>query len=60
MGVKITGTLAGMQFKMEGIPPEWLNSIAGMKDVDQLINEFSVYCADKAVLKEMAVYKWYL
>lgn len=48
----ITGSLAGMYYKMEGIPDEWLEKIARKQDVDQLIYDFFQFCSNKAILEE--------
>ena len=48
----ITGALAGMYYKMDGIPEEWLNKIACKKDIDEMINKFFKYCAEKAIIAE--------
>ncbi|MFD0588484.1 ADP-ribosylglycohydrolase family protein [Paenibacillus sp. GCM10027627] len=48
----ITGSLAGMYYKMEGIPEEWLEKIARKNDIDELIEKFYEHCANKAILKE--------
>ncbi|SFQ67318.1 ADP-ribosylglycohydrolase [Priestia endophytica DSM 13796] len=36
----ITGALAGMHYKMEGIPKDWLEKIVGKDKVDELIKDF--------------------
>ncbi|YCA42279.1 ADP-ribosylglycohydrolase family protein [Bacillus sp. JZ8] len=48
----ITGSLAGMYYKMEGIPAEWLEKIARKEKVDELIDGFWRFLADKAVIEE--------
>ncbi|SDY79264.1 ADP-ribosylglycohydrolase family protein [Bacillus sp. 166amftsu] len=48
----ITGTLAGMYYKMDEIPEEWLGKIVRKQDIDELINRFNKYCADKAIIEE--------
>ena len=48
----ITGALAGMYYKMDGIPQEWLNQIVKKDEIDERINNFYTYCANRAVLKE--------
>jgi len=48
----ITGTLAGMLYKMDGIPEEWLQKIARKQDIDKLIKDFYEFCAQKAIIEE--------
>ena len=48
----ITGTLAGMYYKIDGIPQEWLDQIVKKDEIDERINNFYTYCANRAVLKE--------
>ncbi|AIK40050.1 ADP-ribosylglycohydrolase family protein [Bacillus pseudomycoides] len=48
----ITGALAGMYYKMDNIPEEWLKKIARKKDIDELIGEFYKYCIEKAIMEE--------
>ncbi|UFT98802.1 ADP-ribosylglycohydrolase family protein [Radiobacillus kanasensis] len=48
----ITGSLAGMYYKMDGIPEVWLEKIVRKHDVDQLIKEFYEFCANKAIVEE--------
>ncbi|EST12375.1 ADP-ribosylglycohydrolase family protein [Sporolactobacillus laevolacticus] len=48
----LTGSLAGMYYKMDGIPNEWLEKIARKKDIDDLIKKFYEFCADKAIIEE--------
>lgn len=48
----ITGTLAGMYYKMDGIPEEWLEKIVRKQDIDELIKNFYKFCADKAIIEE--------
>ncbi|WP_350301062.1 ADP-ribosylglycohydrolase family protein [Peribacillus frigoritolerans] len=48
----ITGTLAGMYYKMDDIPKEWLEKITRKEDIDQLIEKFLSFCADKAIKEE--------
>ncbi|PGC32663.1 hypothetical protein COM11_05735 [Bacillus pseudomycoides] len=48
----ITGTLAGMYYKMDGIPEEWLEKIVRKQDIDELIRNFYKFCADKAIIEE--------
>ncbi|WP_317135016.1 ADP-ribosylglycohydrolase family protein [Bacillus changyiensis] len=48
----ITGTLAGMYYKMDGIPEEWLEKIVRKHDIDELIKKFYEYCANQAILEE--------
>ncbi|MCU6600872.1 hypothetical protein OCO53_10380 [Peribacillus frigoritolerans] len=45
----ITGTMGGMYYKMDEIPKEWLEKIIGKEDIDELINQFHSFCADKAI-----------
>ncbi|MCY9004374.1 ADP-ribosylglycohydrolase family protein [Peribacillus frigoritolerans] len=45
----ITGTMAGMYYKMDDIPKEWLEKIIRKEDIDELINQFHSFCADKAI-----------
>lgn len=48
----ITGTLAGMYYKMDDIPKEWLEKITRKEDIDELIEKFLSFCADKAIKEE--------
>ncbi|AZK48549.1 ADP-ribosylglycohydrolase family protein [Paenibacillus lentus] len=48
----ITGALAGMNYKMEGIPEEWLAKIARKENIDELLEKFYHFCGDKAVEEE--------
>lgn len=48
----ITGSLAGMLYKMDSIPEEWLEAIADKENVDRLIQEFFKYVSESAILKE--------
>ncbi|WP_330502075.1 ADP-ribosylglycohydrolase family protein [Peribacillus frigoritolerans] len=48
----ITGTMAGMYYKMDDIPKEWLEKIIRKEDIDELINQFHSFCADKAIKEE--------
>lgn len=48
----ITGSLAGMIYKMEGIPDKWLNQIVQKEKVDLIIKRFMLDCADKEVIKK--------
>ncbi|NPC93891.1 ADP-ribosylglycohydrolase family protein [Bacillus sp. WMMC1349] len=48
----ITGTLAGMYYKMDGIPEEWLEKIVRKQDIDQLIKRFYEFCANQALIEE--------
>lgn len=48
----ITGALAGMYYKMEGIPEDWLEKIARKDKVDELIKGFCKFRVDKAVMEE--------
>ncbi|PEO96298.1 ADP-ribosylglycohydrolase family protein, partial [Bacillus pseudomycoides] len=48
----ITGTLAGMYYKMDGIPEEWLEKIVRKQDIEELIRNFYKFCADKAIIEE--------
>lgn len=48
----ITGTLAGMYYKMDGIPEEWLEKIVRKQDIDEMIKNFYKFCADKAIIEE--------
>ncbi|WP_186578004.1 ADP-ribosylglycohydrolase family protein [Aquibacillus kalidii] len=48
----ITGALAGMYYKMDGIPEEWLAKIVKKEDIDHLIEKFYEFCANKAIVEE--------
>ncbi|MBJ8030058.1 ADP-ribosylglycohydrolase family protein [Bacillus cereus group sp. N21] len=48
----ITGALAGMYYKMDNIPEEWLKKIVRKKDIDELIEKFYKYCIEKAIMEE--------
>lgn len=48
----ITGSLAGIYYKMDAIPGKWIRQIASKEKVDELINRFMLYCANQAVIKE--------
>ncbi|MFS0602642.1 ADP-ribosylglycohydrolase family protein [Peribacillus frigoritolerans] len=48
----ITGTMAGMYYKMDDIPKEWLEKITRKEDIDELIKQFHSFCADKAIKEE--------
>jgi ADP-ribosylglycohydrolase len=48
----ITGSLAGMYYKMDGIPEEWIEKIVSKQDIDELIKKFYELCANKAIIKE--------
>jgi ADP-ribosylglycohydrolase len=48
----LTGSLAGMYYKMDGIPNKWLEKIARKKDIDELIKKFYEFCANKAIIEE--------
>lgn len=48
----ITGSLAGMYYKMEGIPEEWLEKIARKDKVDELIKGFCKFRIDQAITEE--------
>ncbi|MDA1476187.1 ADP-ribosylglycohydrolase family protein [Bacillus changyiensis] len=48
----ITGTLAGMYYKIDGIPKEWLEKIVRKQDIDQLIKRFYEYCVNQAMIEE--------
>ncbi|MFJ7471235.1 ADP-ribosylglycohydrolase family protein [Peribacillus frigoritolerans] len=48
----ITGTMAGMYYKMDDIPKEWLEKIARKEDIGDLIEKFHSFCADKAIKEE--------
>ncbi|MBC2371346.1 hypothetical protein HBP98_04915 [Listeria booriae] len=45
----ITGSLAGMYYKMKDIPEDWLNNIVLKEELETTINEFYQYCSEKAV-----------
>ncbi|MBC6310984.1 ADP-ribosylglycohydrolase family protein [Listeria sp. FSL L7-1582] len=45
----ITGSLAGMYYKMKDIPEDWLNNVVLKEELETTINEFYLYCSDKAV-----------
>ncbi|MFY4775172.1 ADP-ribosylglycohydrolase family protein [Metabacillus sp. RGM 3146] len=44
----ITGTLAGMRYKIESIPEEWIDALARKQDIDDLLNRFTEFCGRKA------------
>ncbi|MED1739607.1 ADP-ribosylglycohydrolase family protein [Bacillus swezeyi] len=44
----ITGTLAGMHHKLEGIPEEWINALARKGDIMELCERFFQLCVKKA------------
>ncbi|MTH55067.1 ADP-ribosylglycohydrolase family protein [Bacillus mangrovi] len=56
----ITGTMAGILYKVDGhlsrhmdaIPAEWLDAIAKKDEVDELLNRFFEFCAEKAIKEE--------
>lgn len=48
----ITGSLAGMYYKMNQIPNEWLDKIVKKEFIDDLIIKYYEFCADKAVMEE--------
>ncbi|WP_458353531.1 ADP-ribosylglycohydrolase family protein [Peribacillus frigoritolerans] len=48
----ITGTMAGMYYKMDDIPKEWLEKIARKEDIGDLIEKFHSFCTDKAIKEE--------
>ncbi|MDL4842132.1 ADP-ribosylglycohydrolase family protein [Aquibacillus rhizosphaerae] len=48
----ITGSLAGMYYKMEGIPDEWLEKIVRKQYIDDLLKKFYEFCANKAIIEE--------
>lgn len=56
----ITGTMAGILHKvdghlsrhMEAIPAEWLDAIVRKDEIDELLNKFFDFCADKAIKEE--------
>ncbi|MGJ3193100.1 ADP-ribosylglycohydrolase family protein [Peribacillus frigoritolerans] len=48
----ITGTLAGMYYKMDDIPKEWLEKITRKEDIDELIEKFLSFCTVKAIKEE--------
>ncbi|WP_080874119.1 ADP-ribosylglycohydrolase family protein [Oceanobacillus timonensis] len=48
----IAGTLAGMYYKMDEIPNEWLDKIVRKQDIDTFINQFYAFCANKAIIEE--------
>lgn len=48
----ITGTLAGMYYKMDGIPEEWINKIGNKDEIDMCIYNFYAYCANKEIIEE--------
>lgn len=48
----ITGSLAGMYYKMGLIPNEWLDKIVKKEFIDNLIKKYYEFCADKAVMEE--------
>lgn len=41
-----------MNYKMEGIPEEWLAKIARKEDIDELLEKFYHFCGEKAVEEE--------
>ena len=44
----LTGTMAGMYYKMESIPKEWLDKLARKNDLMKTIKSFFEYCFEKA------------
>lgn len=48
----VTGSLAGMYYKMDGIPEEWLEKIVRKQDIDELLKKFYEYCANKAIIEQ--------
>lgn len=48
----ITGTMAGMYYKMDQIPKEWIEKITRKEDIDELMKRFHTFCADKAINEE--------
>jgi len=48
----ITGALAGMYYKMDQIPEQWLDKIVRKEDIDKLIKDFYQFCANKAIIEE--------
>lgn len=48
----ITGTLAGMYYKMDEIPDEWLEKIIKKQAIDELIKQFYEFCAKQAIIDE--------
>ena len=48
----ITGSIAGMIYRMEGIPEEWLESIASKEMVDDLTYKFYESVSNDAILKK--------
>ena len=48
----ITGSIAGMIYEMEGIPEEWLESIANKEMVDELIYSFYKNVSEAEILKK--------
>ncbi|MDQ7860413.1 ADP-ribosylglycohydrolase family protein [Peribacillus frigoritolerans] len=49
----ITGTMAGMYYKMDDIPKEWLEKITRKEDIDKLIEQFHRFCTDKAIKEKV-------
>lgn len=40
----LTGTLAGMRYKMESIPREWIDALAKKDEIEVLCAKFTEYC----------------
>ncbi|MEC0305081.1 ADP-ribosylglycohydrolase family protein [Terribacillus saccharophilus] len=48
----ITGSLAGMYYKMDAIPNEWLEKIVRKSDIDDLLEKFYEFCANKSIIEK--------
>ncbi|MGN4124588.1 ADP-ribosylglycohydrolase family protein [Lysinibacillus sphaericus] len=48
----ITGALAGMYYKMDDIPSQWLEKIVKKQEIEELILKFYEFCANKAIVEE--------
>ncbi|WP_071460596.1 ADP-ribosylglycohydrolase family protein [Bacillus massilinigeriensis] len=48
----ITGALAGMHYKLEDIPADWLEKLVRKQEIDLLIGDFIQTCANKAIIEE--------
>lgn len=44
----LTGTMAGLYYRMESIPEEWINTLARKEDIFTLCERFFQYCFKKA------------
>lgn len=48
----ITGSLAGMHYKIDEIPIDWLNKIVKKQEIDDLIDRFLKYCTDQFMMEK--------